>query len=94
VERTLTVQTMSGSVDAERRNGTSQSRYHGYKTGAHASDAAIGHTHASGEHLEFFLRSHTAVTSPRRTATLATTCGFATRSSVAKTGSLKRNRCT
>ena len=31
----LTVQMMSGSVEPDRRNGSSQSRYQGYTTGAH-----------------------------------------------------------
>jgi hypothetical protein len=43
----LTVQMMSGKVEADRRNGSNQSRYHGYTTGAHRNDAAIGHANES-----------------------------------------------
>ena len=47
----LSVQTISGSVerDREEKNGSSQSRYQGYTTGAHKSDAAMGQANASGE---------------------------------------------
>ena len=67
-ERTLSVQIMIGIIDAEWRNGTSQRRYHGYTTGAQASEAVIGHAHASGEHAGRLLRSQTAVTRPHKTA--------------------------
>ena len=43
----LTVQMMMGSVEADRRNGNIHSRYHGYTTGAHRSDPAIGQANAS-----------------------------------------------
>ena len=46
----LTVQITIGSVEADRKNGSSQSRYHGYTTGAHKSDAAIGQANASEDH--------------------------------------------
>ena len=46
----LTVQMMIGTVEADRRNGSSQRRYHGYTTGAHRSDAAMGHANASEDH--------------------------------------------
>lgn len=39
----LMVQMMSGSVEADLENGSNQMRYQGYMTGAHKSDAAIGH---------------------------------------------------
>src|SRR5260370_41612289 len=55
----LTVQIMIGSVEADRRNGSSQSRYHGYATGAHKSDAAIGHANASGDPAPEFILSLT-----------------------------------
>src|SRR5271156_2033538 len=45
----LTVQTTIGRVERERRNGSVQSRYQGYTTGAHRSDAAIGQVNASGD---------------------------------------------
>src|SRR5580704_2890648 len=45
----LTVQTITGSVEADRRNGSSQSRYQGYTTGAHKSDAAMGHANACAD---------------------------------------------
>ena len=48
----LTVQIMMGRVVVDRRNGSSQSRYHGYTTGAHNSDAAIGHANASADASE------------------------------------------
>ena len=42
VGKMLIDQTISGTVDIERRNGKSQSKYHGYTTGAHTSEAAMG----------------------------------------------------
>ena len=53
----LTVQMMIGSVEADRTNGSSQSRYHGYTTGAQRSDAAIGHANASETMLRIFFSS-------------------------------------
>jgi hypothetical protein len=91
-ERTLSVQIITGRVDPDCRNGTSQNRYHGYMTGAPASDAAIGHAHASGENGASLPRNHTAVTRPNKTDTPAA-CGRTTRSIAEKTGSSKRNRC-
>jgi hypothetical protein len=38
---------MSGTVEADRTNGSSQSKYQGYTTGAHRSDAAMGQANAS-----------------------------------------------
>ena len=46
----LTVQMMIGNAEADRKNGSNQSRYHGYTTGAQKSDAAIGHANASPDH--------------------------------------------
>src|SRR5260370_21996593 len=92
--RMLSVQIVSGSVAADCRNGTSQSRYQGYTTGAPASDTAIGHAHASSEHDERLPRSHTAVTRPNKTDKPAAAWGRTTRSIASKIGSLKRNRCT
>ena len=60
----LTVQMMIGTVEADRRNGSSQSRYQGYTTGAHRSDAAIGQANASEDHAADFLLSQIAVRKP------------------------------
>ena len=90
----LTVQMMMGSVEADRRNGSSPSRYHGYTTGAHKSDAAIGQANASADHAADFLLIQIAVRKPTSTANPTTSCGAATRSSVANTGLLNRKRCT
>src|SRR5713226_6653823 len=92
----LTVQMMIGTVEADRRNGSSQSRYHGYTTGAHKSDAAIGQANASEDHAVALLSllMQIAVRKPTSTASPTTSCGAATRSSVANTGSLKRKLCT
>jgi hypothetical protein len=38
----LTVQTTIGSIEADVRNGRSQSRYQGNTTGAQKRDAAMG----------------------------------------------------
>src|SRR5260370_26582147 len=90
----LTVQTTSGSVEADLRNGSSQRRYQGYTTGAHRSDVATGQANASEDHSGDVLLSQVAVRNPTSTASPATTCGDATCSSVANTGSLKRKLCT
>src|ERR1700722_17966521 len=87
-------QTISGTVDIERRNGKSQSKYHGYTTGAHTSEAAIGQAHCSASLDSGFLRNHTAVASPRANATPATICGLTRCWSIPNTGPLKRKRCT
>ncbi len=58
---------MSGTVETDRANGSSQRRYQGYTTGAHKSDAAIGHANACGEcpsSLACLFRSTAAVTNP------------------------------
>src|SRR5216684_5857628 len=92
----LTVQMMIGTVEADRANGSSQSKYHGYTTGAHRRDAAMGHANASDDHAADLLGllRQTAVRKPTSTASPTTSCGAATRSSVANTGSLKRKLCT
>jgi len=90
----LKVQIMSGIVEVDLMNGSSQSRYHGYTTGAHKSDAAIGQANASEDTFVDLLLIQIAVRKPTSTASPATTCGTVTRSSVAKMGSLKRNLCT
>src|SRR6202041_130185 len=90
----VTVQIMSGTVEADRTNGSNQSRYHGYTTGAHRSVAAMGHADASADNAEDFVLIQTAVKRPTSSANPTISCGAATRSSVANTGSLKRNRCT
>src|SRR5258708_20705880 len=90
----LTVQMIIGTVEAGRRNGSSQSRYHGYTTGAHKSDAAIGQANASEDSASDFPLSQIAVTKPTNNASPATICGADTRSSTANTASLNRNPCT
>src|SRR5712692_1051364 len=90
----LTVQMMISSVEADIRNGSSQRRYHGNTTGAHKRDAAIGQANRSGDHSGAALLSQVAVTNPTSTASPASNCGGATRSSVANTGPLKRKLCT
>ena len=76
----LTVQIRIGSVEDDCRNGNNHSRYHGYMTGAHKRDAAIGHANAFGDHLgPAFLRlSQVAVTNPTSTASPASNCGDTT----------------
>src|ERR1700723_3453336 len=83
-------QTISGTVDIERRNGKSQSKYHGYTTGAHTSDAAMGQAHCSASLDSGLLRNHAAVASPRASATPATICGLTRCWSIPNTGPLKR----
>src|SRR6266571_9429410 len=90
----LRVQIMIGTVEVDLMHGSSHSMYHGYTTGAHKSDAAIGQANAPKDPSAHFLLIQIAVRKPTSTASPATTCGAATRSSVAKTGSLKRNLCT
>src|SRR5437763_1420565 len=89
-----TVQTTIGSVDVDLRNGNSQRRYHGYTTGAHRSDAAMGQANASGDDAGDVLLSQAAASNPTISASPAALPGGATRSSVAKTGSLNRKVCT
>src|SRR4030081_3666379 len=81
---------MSGSVDVERRNGSSQRRYHGYTTGAHARDAAIGHAHLSAQHAGGLRPRHAAARTPTIAARPAPNVGLTTGSIVANTGSLNR----
>jgi hypothetical protein len=54
----LTVQTTMGRVerDRENENGSSQSRYQGYRTGAHKSDSAIGQANESAGVSEYAAR--------------------------------------
>src|SRR6266478_8321731 len=91
---TLTVQMMISSVDADVRNGSSQRRYHGNMAGAHKRDAAMGQANRFGDHSGAALLSQVAVTNPTTTASPASNCGGATRSSAANTGPLKRKLCT
>ena len=86
----LTVQMMIGTVEAERTNGRSQRRYHGYTTGAQRSDAAIGHANVSNDHSVALLLSQSATRNPATTASPTANCGAATRSIAANTGSLNR----
>src|ERR1043166_4119380 len=90
----LTVQMTIGSVEADVRNGSSQRRYHGYTTGAHRSDTAIGQANTSRDRSGDVLLNQVAVRNPTSTASPAKICGGATRSSCANTGSLKRKLCT
>src|SRR5258708_33370645 len=85
----LTVQMMIGTVEGDRMNGSSHSRYHGYTTGAHRSDAAIGHANASADDGALLL-SQIATRNPATKASPTANSGAVTRSSAAKTGSLKR----
>src|SRR6516225_4304010 len=85
----LTVQTMIGSVETDRTNGRSQSKYHGNAAGAQKSDAAIGHANASADHPWDLTLNQIATRTPTRTASPTTNCGAATRRRAAKTGSLK-----
>ena len=71
----LTVQMMIGTVEVDRRNGTNHSRYHGYTTGAHKSDAAIGQANASEDQAANFLLSQIAVRKPMSTDTQTRTPG-------------------
>src|SRR5258707_9304603 len=90
----LTVQRMISSVEGDVRNGSSQRRYHGNATGAHKRDAAIGQANMSGDDSGAALLSQVAVTSPTSTASPASNCGGAARSSAANTGPLNRKPCT
>src|SRR5690349_16265588 len=87
----LTVHMTIGSVEADLRNGISQRRYHGYTTGAHRSDAVIGHATTSADHSTRL--NQAAVTNPTSTGRPAAICGAAC-SSFANTGSLNRQVCT
>jgi hypothetical protein len=90
----LTVQIAMGNVEVDRRNGTSHRRYHGYTTGAHNSEAAIGQANASEGRSGDLLLIQTAVTRPASTASAATTYGGIARPSAANMGSLKRKLST
>src|SRR5579864_3413786 len=92
----LTVQMRISSVEADVRNGSSHSKYHGNTTGAHKRDAAIGQANMSGDHSDsaWIILSQVAVANPASTASPANNCGGATRSNAANTGPLKRNVCT
>ena len=85
----LTVQMMIESVEADRAKGSSQSKYQGNTTGAHKSDAAIGHANASGDHVCNRVLYQVATRMPTKTANPTRICGAAVRPSTAKTGSLK-----
>ena len=63
----LSVHKRISSVEAEVRNGSNQSRYHGNTTGAHKSEAAIGQANISGDDCSFVLLSNTDVTKPTST---------------------------
>lgn len=90
----LTVQTVSGSIEGERRNGSSQSKYHGYTTGAQTSEAVMGQENASNGVSADLLLSQMATRKPTKIASAATSRGAAIFSSIANTGSLKRKRST
>src|SRR5579862_10059167 len=90
----LTVQITSSNVEADVRNGSSQSRYHGNTAGAKKREAAMGQANWSGDHSGCALLNHAAVANPTSTARTANNCGGATRASAVKTGALKRKVCT
>jgi len=90
----LTVQTMIGTVEADRRNGSSHNRYQGYMTGANNSDVAIGQAKAPDEKSADLVLIQIAVSKPASNASPAATWGLVTRSSIANTGPLKRKLCT
>ncbi len=71
----LTVQMISGNVDFDRTNGSSQSKYHGYTTGAQRSDAAIGQANASADSVWDLVLNQTAIRTPTKAASAAMTCG-------------------
>jgi hypothetical protein len=71
----LTVHMMIGSVESERRNGSIHSRYHGYTTGAHRSDPAIGHANASGDNDGEPILKRIAMKKPTSSASAAKSCG-------------------
>lgn len=75
VGKILTVQRMISIVEAEVRNGSSQSRYHGKTTGAHKRDAANGQANKSGDHSDVVLLSQVAVANPTSTASAASNWG-------------------
>src|SRR5438105_13869244 len=74
----LTVQKMISSVEADVRNGSSQSRYHGNTTGAHRRDAAIGQANASGDNSRDARLNQVAVNNPTSNARVGSNCGGAT----------------
>ncbi len=74
----LTVHRAISRVDAEVRNGSNQSRYHGNTTGANKRDAAIGQANRPGEIAEAAFLSQIAVTNPTSTASPASKFGGAT----------------
>src|SRR5580704_15981683 len=92
----LTVQRAISSVEADVKNGSSQSRYHGNTAGAQKRDAAMGQANWFGDHWDgaTLLLSQVAVANPTNTASAANNCGGATRSSAANTGPLNRKLCT
>ena len=67
-----------GSVEADRRNGSIHSKYHGYTTGAHRSDPAIGQANASEDNAGDLILIRIAIRKPTSTASAATNCGAAT----------------
>ena len=85
---------MIGNAGSELRNGSIHSRYHGYTTGAHRSDPAIGHANASGDNDGEPLLRQIAMEKPTSSASAAKSCGATAGSSVANTGSLKRKLST
>src|ERR1043166_4766664 len=90
----LAVQIKIGTVEAERRNGSSHNKYQGYTTGANKSDAAMGHASAAEDKSADLDLIQIAASKPASNATPAANWGVTTRSKVANTGSLKRKLCT
>src|SRR5579872_1163448 len=87
----LTVQITIGSVEADRKNGSSHSKYHGYTTGAHNSDAAIGQANASQDITGLRL-SQIAASKPTITAHPTASRGDATCSSAVNIRSQRAGR--
>src|SRR5689334_3366613 len=90
----LTVHIKIGTVEAERRNGSSHNKYQGYTTGANKSDAAIGQASASEDKSANLDLIQIAASKPASNAKPAATWGVITRSKIANSGSLKRKLCT
>src|SRR4051812_28309076 len=89
----LNVQTMIGSVEGDLRNGSNQSRYQGYTTGAHRSDAAIGQANEAPEGSREVLLIQIPERNPTTSGNPAA-IRDTSRSKMSKTGSLNRKVCT
>src|SRR5258708_12021424 len=83
----LSVQTMIGSVGIDRRNGSSHRRYHGYTTGAHKSDPAIGQAKAPADNARGLTRNQEPIRKTGTNTPPARNEGAATPSSLANPAS-------